>query len=68
MPLILGIIFVAFGCAILLWLPSYQRKIDAGEAPANPSMPVKSWRLVGVGLVIFGLLSTGAWYFHLVDF
>ena len=58
--IILGILFIVNGLAMLLWLPGYQRKVEAGKVQRDASMPsFRTLRRAAIGIIIFGVLSIG---------
>ena len=50
---------------MLLTMPKYQRRVEAGEVKRDPDRPsFKALRRVAVGFIIAGLLTLLDWYFN----
>lgn len=56
MPTILSVSMVLSGCLILYWTARLEHEINSGKASPDPSIPPKSLRRGGVGLIVIGVL------------
>jgi hypothetical protein len=67
--LLIGIIFVLNSVVLLLWLPRYQRKVEAGKTQrVRSAPPLRTLRRAAIGLLIVGVIMIAGWYFKLDDF
>jgi uncharacterized protein YjeT (DUF2065 family) len=68
MPTIISLALAGSGCLILYWTVRLERMIKAGKATPDPSIPPKSLRFAGVGLIVIGVLMFIAQFFADVEF
>jgi uncharacterized protein YjeT (DUF2065 family) len=59
---------VLSGCLTLYWTRRLTRMIESGKAAADPSMPPKALKRVGIGLIVFGVLAFIAQFFVRLEF
>lgn len=68
MPTIISIAVVVSGGLILYWTARLERMIKSGKATADPSVPPKSLRFGGIGLIVLGVLMFIAQFFVRLEF
>jgi len=68
LPTIMSISLVVSGCFTLYWTARLERMIKSGKAVQDPSVPPKSLRFGGVGLIVVGLLLFIAQFFVRSEF
>jgi len=63
MPLFCGICSFVSGAVMIWYLPSYKRKVEAGEIKRSPSRPsFKTLWIGAIGSIVVGILLFVLWY------